>query len=157
MCAGRIPPLEVVLNRTFSVFSAIAFMAAVTGCGGPDAEFAIGETGSAPQATAASQAPLFIPPEYALRPGGVTQTAPNLRPVPRDGLSTGETRLLTLAGAANADPRIRALIDQESTTLAVIDPFRIERLIFGNSPTPPPGLSIERTESRTIDDPLSLL
>lgn len=136
--------------------SAVAMTAALAACGGPDAEFEIGDTGATPQATTASQVPLYIPPEYALRPG-TTPAEPNVRPVPRTGLSTGESRLLTLAGAANADPRIRTLIDQESTTLAVVDPFRIERLIFGNVPPPPPGLSIERTGSQTIANPLSLL
>lgn len=144
------------MNRMFAALSAIVVTAALAACGGPDAEFEIGDTGATPQATTASQVPLFIPPEYALRPG-TTFVEPDLRPVPRIGLSAGESRLLTLAGAANADPRIRTLIDQESTTLAVVDPFRIERLVLGNSPPPPPGLSIERTGSRTIADPLSLL
>lgn len=148
------------MNRKFAALSAIAMTmalaAALTACGGPDAEFQIGENGSAPQATTASQVPLFIPPEYALRPGTEAAT-PNLRPVPRTGLSTGESRLLTMAGAANADPRIRALIDQESSTLAVIDPFRIERLILGVAPPAPSGLTIERTGSRSIEDPLSAL
>lgn len=144
------------MNRKFAALSAIAMTAVLGACGGPDAEFEIGQSGSAPQATSASQVPLYIPPDYALRPG-TEAAAPTLRPVPRTGLSTGESRLLTMAGAANADPRIRALIDQESSTLAVIDPFRIERLILGAAPPPPSGMTIERTGSRLIADPLSAL
>ena len=82
----------------------------LAGCGGPDAEFVIGETGATPPATTASQVPLYIPPEYALRPG-VEPADPVPRPVPPTGLSAGESRLLTLAGAAKADPRIRAQRD----------------------------------------------
>lgn len=148
--------LEVVLNRMFAALSAIAMTTALAACGGPDAEFEIGETGTATQATTASQIPLYIPPEYALRPGTASAT-PELRPAPRIGLSTGESRLLAMAGAADANPRIRTLIDQESTTLAVVDPIRIERLVLGNAPTPPTGLVIERTGSETIIDPLSAL
>ena len=151
----RFEHLEAGLNRVFATLSAAAVTATLAACGGPDAEFKIGDTGAAPQASTASQAPLYIPPEYALRPG-TTPAGPEPRPVPRIGLSAGESRLLTMAGVADADPRIRMLIDQESTTRAVVDPFRIERLVLGAAPTPPPGLSIERTDSRMIADPLSL-
>ncbi len=144
------------MNRMFVALSVAAVTTALAACGGPDAEFAIGDTGSAPElATTASQVPLYIPPEYALRPG-TTSVGPELRQAPRVGLSAGESRLLTMAGAAEADPQIRNLIDQESTTLAVVDPFRVERLILGNAPTPPAGVNIERTSSRIITDPLSL-
>lgn len=142
-----------------SVAATLCFAAAailLAACSRPDAEFTIGETTAVSQAsTAASQAPLYIPPEYALRPG-TTPAVPDPRPVPRIGLSAGESSLLTMAGVANADPRIRTLIDQESTTRAVVDPFRIERLILSAAPAPPPGFRVERTESRTIADPLSL-
>ena len=125
-------------------------------CGGPDAEFEIGAAPAAgAQATSAAQVPLYIPPEYAVRPDTLPET-PVARPAPRVGLSAGESRLLALAGAAEANPRIRTLVDQESTTLAVVEPFRIERLVLGAAAPPPPGLRIERTDSRVIDDPLSL-
>ena len=134
-----------------------AAMAALTACGGPDAEFEIGAGPAADsQVATASQVPLYIPPDYALRPG-TTPDAAVTRPLPRAGLSAGESRLLALAGAANANPRIRTLVDQESTTLAVVEPFRIERLVLGQPPATPPGIRIERTDSLTIDDPLSLL
>ena len=131
-------------------------MAGLAACGGPDAEFEIGTSPAAEsQVASTSQVPLYIPPDYALRPG-TTPDAAVSRPLPRSGLSAGESRLLALAGAANANPRIRTLVDQESTTLAVVEPFRIERLVLSQPPAAPPGVRIERTDSRTIDDPLSL-
>ena len=133
-----------------------AAVATLAACGGPDAEFEIGAGPAAEaQVAATSQVPLYIPPDYALRPG-TTPDAGVSRPLPRSGLSAGESRLLALAGAADANPRIRTLVDQESTTLAVVEPFRIERLVLGPAPASPPGVRIDRTESRTIDDPLSL-
>lgn len=133
-----------------------AAMAMLAACSGPDAEFEIGAGPAAEsQVAAASQVPLYIPPDYALRPG-TTPDAGESRPLPRSGLSAGESRLLALAGAADANPRIRTLVDQESTTLAVVEPFRIERLVLGQPPAAPAGVRIERTDSLTIDDPLSL-
>ena len=144
------------LSRMFKALAGVAATALLTGCGGPDAEFEIGAGPAAEaQVSAPSQVPLYFPPEYALRPG-TTPDAQTPRPAPRAGLSVGENRLLALAGAAEANPRIRTLVDQESTTLAVVEPFRIERLVLSAPPAPPPGLTIERTDSRVIDDPLSL-
>ena len=77
-------------------------------------------------------------------------------PIPEFDLSDGENNLLALAGAAEANPNIRTLVDQESTTLAVVEPFRVERLVLGASPTTPPGMVIERTNSQSIADPLTL-
>lgn len=145
------------MSRTFKILVGPATALLLAGCGGPDAEFAIGqEQAAGAQVSAASQVPLYIPPEYALRPGTTPETPRPPGPVSRAGLSTGENRLLAMAGAAEANPRIRTLVDQESTTLAVIDPFRIERLVLGPSPPPPDGLVIARTDSRVVDDPLSL-
>ena len=144
------------LNRTFRTLAGLAATAMLAACGGPDAEFEIGTAPAADASvTASSQVPLYIPPDYALRPG-TTPEAASPRPLPRAGLSTGESRLLALAGAAEANPRIRTLVDQESTTLAVVEPFRIERLVLGVPPEPPPGFAISRTGSRVVADPLSL-
>lgn len=146
------------MNRTFKALAGLGVLAVLAGCGGPDAEFEIGTAAATgAETTAASQVPLYIPPEYAVRPGTAAEEVARPRPLPRSGLSTGESRLLALAGAANANPRIRTLVDQESTTLAVVEPFRIERLVLGEPPASPPGFTIERTDSLIVADPLSLL
>ena len=145
------------MNRMFQTLAWAAATVLLAGCGGPDAEFEIGaEPAAGDQVSGGGQVPLYIPPEYALRPGSTPDAAIARQPLPQNGLSPGESRLLALAGAAEANPRIRMLVDQESTTLAVVEPFLIERLVLGGAPTPPPGLRIVRTESRTIADPLSL-
>ncbi|NNG04147.1 MAG: DUF3035 domain-containing protein [Inquilinus sp.] len=145
------------MNRRFAL-SVGALAMWLAGCGGPSATFDIGQPPAGPEVSA-RQVPLHIPPDYALRPGD-----PESQPVTRaprqtyrtGNLSPGEGALLSMAGAGAADPRIRALIDRESTSLAVVDPLAIERLVFGTAPTPPPGLSIRRIDSRIVDDPLSL-
>ena len=80
------PFVEERLNRKFAALSAIAAITVLVACGGPDAEFAIGDTGATPQATTASQVPLFIPPEYALDFAVpitfIALFAPQLRSVP---------------------------------------------------------------------------
>lgn len=141
------------MNRTLAGLAVLTL--ALGACGGPDAEFELGQPGAATEASGVSQVPLYIPPDYALRPGTAPDTPPR-GARPRVGLSSGENQLLAMAGAAEADPRIRVLVDQESSTLAVVDPIRVERLVLGGSPPPPPGLTIERTSSRMVGDPLSL-
>lgn len=139
----------------FTILAGAAILAMLAACGGPDAEFEIGTEPAAGAGGSAAQVPLYIPPDYALRPG-TTPEAASPRPLPSVGLSSGESRLLALAGASEANPRIRTLVDQESTTLAVVEPFRIERLVLGTAPEPPPGFATTRVDSLTIADPLSL-
>lgn len=144
------------MNRTFATLIAAAALLTLAGCGSsPDAEFAIGDPASAGPQVSASQAPLYIPPEYAVRPGTAPEDQP-AAPIPLFDLSAGESNLLAKAGAAEANPSIRTLVDQESTTLAVVEPFRVERLVLGAATTPPPGMVIERTNSQAVGDPLTL-
>ena len=143
------------LNRTFAPLIAAAAMLSLAGCSSsPDAEFAIGDPAAAGRQVSASQAPLYIPPEYAVRPGTAPEEQP-VAPMPQFDLSAGESNLLAMAGAAEANPSIRTLVDQESTTLAVVEPYRVERLVLGAAPTPPPGMVIERTDSRAVGNPLA--
>lgn len=142
------------MNRTFVVLAALLAVAA-TGCGGSDAEFEIASRDAAAANVSAAQVPLYIPPEYAVRPEP-TQSRQAARPAPRVGLSNGENSLLAMAGAGNANPRIRTLVDQESSSYAVVDPFRIERLVLGTADPPPPGFVTMRTGSVVIDDPMAL-
>ena len=143
------------MNRTFTILGMAAMVAALAACGGEEAEFTIGRSAAAPADVSAAQVPLSIPPEYAVRPEPES-TRPASRPAPRVGLSGGEDALLALAGAGSADPRIRTLVDQESSSYAVIDAFRIERLVLGTAEPPPPGFEVERTGSSVIENPLIL-
>lgn len=77
-----------------------------------------------------ARAPLIIPPEYALRPPSPGEPRPQEldpessaraalvgRQVPAD-LSQGQQLLIQRAGGTNADPGIRAIIDDEQGDIA---------------------------------------
>jgi len=108
-----------------------------------------------------SRAPLSLPPDYALRPPqpGVSRpqeqstqeqarqalignTAPPRSVVP-PGASAGEAALLAKVGAPRSDPRIRELVDRESTAIADADRSFFDRLVFWQKPP----------ESGTVVDP----
>ena len=127
-----------------------------------------------------TRAPLVIPPEFGLRPpvpgaqrpqerevreqaretvvgrgaGGGTQVAATTNGGP--ALSEGERALLDKAGASDADPAIRRVIDRESTMLAEADSDFIDRLIFWQK-KPEPGTVVDpEAESRRIRESLAM-
>jgi len=102
-----------------------------------------------------SRAPLDVPPEFGLRPPQPGAARPN-EPTARDlartavfggekqkpqtriqGRSTAETALLRAAGAENADPAIRGIVNRETSQLADADGSLVDQLLFWREPTPP--------------------
>lgn len=105
-----------------------------------------------------SRAPLSLPPDYALRPPAPGTQRPN-NVMPRDTAkqallgeqfntqaggassvdlltaSPGTQVLLERAGALDADPEIRTLVNRETTILAEEDQSFTERLMFWGTPT----------------------
>ncbi|HEY5599008.1 MAG TPA: DUF3035 domain-containing protein [Kiloniellales bacterium] len=100
-----------------------------------------------------SRAPLTLPPDFTLRPpepgatrpqeGTTAEQArqaifrveePQVAPVPAaavaDGRSAGEQSLLRAAGAENADPNIRQLVERETLRLNDESEGFIDSLIF---------------------------
>lgn len=94
-----------------------------------------------------SRAPLSLPPDYALRPPQPGASRPQeqssqqaarqallgntaARPVAPEGASPGEAALLARVGAPRTDPRIRELVDRESSALAEADRTFFDRLVF---------------------------
>lgn len=118
-----------------------------------------------------SRAPLTMPPEFTLRPpepgiprpqeGTTSQQARNalfrlqqpqagaagtLEPeVGRDGRSAGELSLLRAAGADNADPNIRRIVDLETQQLTIDSEDFLESLVFWRDPIIP-GEVVDATE-----------
>jgi hypothetical protein len=106
-----------------------------------------------------SRAPLSLPPDYALRPpqpgasrpqeqssqeqarqailgnAGARQSIP-------PGASAGEAALLTKVGTPRTDPRIRELVDRESTAIADADRTFFDRLVFWQK-APEPGAVVD--------------
>jgi hypothetical protein len=118
---------------------------------------AIGLDKTAPdEFTILSRAPLAMPPDYSLRPpqpgaGRPQDTAPRQQArqsifrageqqaslsIPRGGRSDAEVAFLSKANVGNADPNIRALVNDETTRLVEAENSFVDRLVFWRAPQP---------------------
>ena len=109
------------------------------------------------------RAPLSMPPDFGLRaptPGATrpqdATTTDRARQIVIDrdttgqstvrtieGRSPGESALLKQAGAASADPNIRAEVNNETMTLADADKRWIDNLLFWKGPRVDPGTVVD--------------
>jgi DUF3035 family protein len=120
---------------------------------------AIGKTRVIPdEFQVVSNAPLAIPPDYALRPprvgngpeqasateqaretvfraGDTTQASA----APSPKMSTGEQDLLRQAGATNTPTDIRQTVDADPTEGVPFDRGLVDKLLFWSGPTTPPS------------------
>jgi len=124
---------------------------------------AIGKTRVIPdEFQVVSNAPLAIPPDYALRPprigaGRDQELSPAAQaresvfragdqqaalPAPRNGRSPGETDLLRETGAANVSPDIRQTVDTDPKEGVPFERSLVDRLIFWSGPTTPPSAAV---------------
>lgn len=121
-----------------------------------------------------SRAPLSLPPDYGLRPPNPGQTRPqgvaprtqtqaaligargvsqaNQNVVAGPGLQS----LLRATGADNADPNIRALINRETSILAVEDKSITERIMFWGTPNEYGKVVEPAGESKRIRENMAL-
>ena len=102
------------------------------------------------------QAPLSLPPDFTLRPpqpgvprpqdvaatNAAEETVFGLKRAPgearlREAATPGEAGLLAKAGAANAEPGIRPLLDAETRSLVAADQHWIDHLLFWQTQDPP--------------------
>lgn len=118
--------------------------------------------------TVISRAPLDLPPDYslrppragALRPQETTPTQQARQTVFRageksdaaitaalsvDNRSSGEVALLKRAGAADSDPNIRQIVNQENSKLLESDRSFVDRLVFWKAPEEP-GTVVDPTK-----------
>ena len=102
------------------------------------------------------QAPLELPPDFNLRPPSPGATRPQTVAAPEQAVAAlglgaadrrpentpGESAFLGAAGANEADPAIRALLNRESTIIVAEDPGFVERLMFWREDAPQ-GVTID--------------
>ncbi len=121
---------------------------------------AIGKTRVIPdEFQVVSNAPLAIPPDYALRPPRVSNgpeqanvtdqaretvfragdTTPGQAAAPSKKLSVGEQDLLRQAGATNMPADIRQTVDADPTEGVPFDRGLVDKLLFWSGPTTPPS------------------
>jgi Protein of unknown function (DUF3035) len=119
------------VNRTSIALALTALMVASAAGGCTSLRRAVGSEKVAPdEFRVVSKAPLVVPPEFNLRPPRPGEARPmELRPdlQARTAVfgvqlgataSEGEKLLVARAGGTNADPRIRAVIDEETGSVA---------------------------------------
>lgn len=122
-----------------------------------------------------AQPPLSMPPDFNLRPPrpgvarpqevGTTDAAaatvfgvkqgPGSERV-RGAASAGEVVFLAQAGAANAQPNIRATIDAETRNLIAADKHWVDKLIFWQKYEPPVSTVDAAAESKRLHDNAAL-
>lgn len=122
---------------------------------------AIGKTRVIPdEFQVVSNAPLAIPPDYALRPPRVGNGPEQANPTdvaretvfragdsngtaapatPDTTMSPGEQDLLKQAGANNAAPDIRQTVDADPTEGVPFERSLVDKLLFWSGPTTPPS------------------
>lgn len=144
--------------RLIARVGALAAVVAVIGAC-EDTRESLGLTRQAPDEFAVYQrAPLSVPPDYGLRPpipgtregnrvtptddarGALLTTSANSIPTtptapPGANYSMGTLALLNRTGGLDADPEIRAKVNEETTILAEADQSFTERLMFWSSDT----------------------
>tara|TARA_R100000005_G_scaffold96521_1_gene84157 strand:- start:875 stop:1480 length:606 start_codon:yes stop_codon:yes gene_type:complete len=146
----------------------IAF--ALTGCEGTKQALGIGGKKAPDEFTVITKAPLIIPPDFSLRPPAPGQKGPqdmlaensakaallggaqNTTPVTHSeavaaGVSTGELALLRQAGAENADPGIREIVNTETAILAENDATFLEKIMFWQE-QPPFGTVVDPAQEK---------
>ena len=151
------------MNVRSSLWVVAALSAAALPLAGCDSfNRAIGRTRVIPdEFQVVSNAPLAIPPDYALRPprvgNGPEQANPteqaretvfragdasgqaSAMPAPDRTMSAGEQDLLKQAGAENASPDIRQTVDADPTEGVPFDRSLVDKLLFWSGPTTPPS------------------
>ena len=144
-------------NRILAIGGLCAGALLLSGCGAVDNLFGASSKKQAPdEFQVVAQQPLSIPPNADLRPPRPGAPRPQDTPpqVAARSLVSGqpvsavqaaresasgspsESALLAKAGAANADPNIRAVVNQETGLLAEQDRTLIDDLIFWRKPEP---------------------
>jgi len=135
-------------NRHIASFGLMGAMAvSLAGCGSESLKDVLGYGKNAPDEFAiVTKAPLVIPPDFSLRPP--TPGAPRPQEASPDAMaraalvgddgtevarlgsgSAGEQTLLKQAGAAEADPNIRAVVNSESNSLTEKDKGFVDDVI----------------------------
>jgi hypothetical protein len=126
--------------------------------------------------TIVSRAPLAMPPDYALRPPQPGAPRPqDLTPrqqarqtvfrageqqaslaMPRGGRSEAEMAFLGHANAGQADPNIRALVNEENSRLVEAERSFVDRLVFWRRPEPPGTVVDPQKEQQRLRENVAL-
>lgn len=166
-------------GRTITtIATCIAVLAALSACEGVKKQ--LGFTKQSPdEFRVVSRAPLTLPPDYSLRPPEPGATRPQegtptdqarqavfKEDVPKgptleekaavDGRSMGEVSILKLAGAEDADPKIRSTVDSETQQINVDNQSFLDALVFWRNPEQPGEVVDPEAEARRLRENAAL-
>lgn len=143
----------------------LAATVALSGCSGAGRVFGLERT-PPDEFAVMSRAPLTLPPEYNLRPPRPGAPRPQEAAAPTRagttlfgqapgiglpaGVSAGEGALLAQAGATDADPEIRQVVDREATDLLRADRSFVDSLLFWREPEAPGDVIDPQAEARRL-------
>jgi hypothetical protein len=143
---------------------------ALPGCEGVREQLGLGKR-PPDEFAVVTKAPLALPPEFTLRPpkpgaprpqeqqpsevarGALTQgRAGRAVPSLAAGRGAGEQALLKQAGAERADPKIREVVNRESSQFAEREVSFADKLIFWRAPEPPGSAVDPQKEAQRLRD-----
>lgn len=143
-------------------------VAMLAGCGG-DTRKVLGLDKVAPdEFKIVSRAPLSLPPDYALRPPDPGAPRPQEQTIPQraitavtgttptstsgSSLSAGESALVAHAGAGagQADPKIREVVDRENSTIVTANTSFMDHLMFWRTAEDPSPVVDAPRESQRL-------
>ena len=143
----------------------LATLALATGCSGLGDAIGLSRRTPPDEFQVVTNAPLSLPPEFALRPPAPGETGPGTTtaqaqaraavtggagPVP-EGTTQGESALLATAGAVGVDPSIRRTVDAESNLETESSSTWLADMLLFWRETPPPGQVVDAAaEARRI-------
>lgn len=157
-------------------FAALVLVSAVALSGCDGARKALTQTKAAPdEFSVYTRAPLTLPPDFGLRPpseGGETREADNAQAQAKRVLLSGRdaqnvaieadtpgtTALLAKAGAHNAEPDIRKIVNRETSAFAEEDQNFMEALMFDPDPgdvVEPAGELKRIQENQALGNPVN--
>lgn len=161
------------MNKTTAL--ALTFAAATLLAGCDSARKALNQTKAAPDEFAVyTRAPLTMPPDYGLRPPsdgktaeqGTVTTSQQARRIllgsPLTKLQSvqaatpGTSVILAMAGAAQAEPGIRDIVDRETSSFAKEDLRFMETLLYGDDPDATASVVDPENEAKRIQETQAL-
>lgn len=152
------------MNKSMTVLAVLVAAASATGCASMQRAVGAGKV-SPDEFRVVSQAPLTLPPDYALRPPRPGEARPTeLEPSAEarsalfgqdvaQGSSQGERTIVARAGAEAVDPNIRDQIDYEAQGIVRRNEGFVDRVLaFGGSDAPPAAALDPAAEQRRIEE-----
>jgi hypothetical protein len=156
-------------RRALPALAGLVAAAALSGCGEARQAFGL-ERATPDEFAVVPRAPLALPPDYSLRPpapGAPRPQEEDTRTVARrtviggaepeaPQVGGGEQVLLDRAGADEADPDIRQVVERESADLLLAEQSFVNRLLFWREPVPGGEIVDPRAEADRLAENAAL-